>query len=310
YTERLHIKMAKDAYRSTNHKDEYPQMTAWLDRCERVLYHDKFIQRRLANQSTPHTFTGYPTLTQPCILKMASRPSASASFDDLENEYGAKDFELNLAKFIVHYNHLSMSKREVAIQAESFHIPFQKVPVYHRVTFVSTDPYATDPSAENVVDSIHVEPPRREEMRGNLLPGRFNTALFCIRSELLEDSDSFKNYCVRRLRCIFSLPAAARHCFPSKTPPSHLAYVEWFTPFSKVQPGRHHGMYTVSHVHDKGVPRVSIIPVTLIESSSHLIPNFGPVAPIVWKSSNVLDLASSFYVNPFSICFMYSLSRL
>ena len=32
YTERLHINLAKDAYRSTNRKDEYPQMTAWLDR--------------------------------------------------------------------------------------------------------------------------------------------------------------------------------------------------------------------------------------------------------------------------------------
>jgi hypothetical protein len=37
YTERLHIDLAKDAYRSTNMKDEYPQMTAWLDRRERDL---------------------------------------------------------------------------------------------------------------------------------------------------------------------------------------------------------------------------------------------------------------------------------
>ncbi|KAJ3563327.1 hypothetical protein NP233_g9007 [Leucocoprinus birnbaumii] len=32
YTERLHINMAKDAFRATNMKDEYPQMTVWLDR--------------------------------------------------------------------------------------------------------------------------------------------------------------------------------------------------------------------------------------------------------------------------------------
>ncbi len=31
YTERLHIDLAKDAYHATNFKDEYPQMTAWLD---------------------------------------------------------------------------------------------------------------------------------------------------------------------------------------------------------------------------------------------------------------------------------------
>ena len=30
YTERLHIDLAKDAYKSTNHKDEFSQMTVWL----------------------------------------------------------------------------------------------------------------------------------------------------------------------------------------------------------------------------------------------------------------------------------------
>ncbi|KAG2126260.1 uncharacterized protein EDB93DRAFT_1257635 [Suillus bovinus] len=31
YTEHLHIDIAKDAYRATNHKDEFIQMTAWLE---------------------------------------------------------------------------------------------------------------------------------------------------------------------------------------------------------------------------------------------------------------------------------------
>ncbi|KAH7903904.1 hypothetical protein BJ138DRAFT_1119934 [Hygrophoropsis aurantiaca] len=31
YTERLHIDLAKDAYRATNHKDEFAQMTVWLE---------------------------------------------------------------------------------------------------------------------------------------------------------------------------------------------------------------------------------------------------------------------------------------
>ncbi|KAF9049009.1 hypothetical protein BJ165DRAFT_1402848 [Panaeolus papilionaceus] len=34
YTEQLHIDQAKDAYAATNCKDEYPQMTRWLDRKE------------------------------------------------------------------------------------------------------------------------------------------------------------------------------------------------------------------------------------------------------------------------------------
>ncbi|KAJ7791142.1 hypothetical protein B0H14DRAFT_2275522, partial [Mycena olivaceomarginata] len=35
YTERLHIDLTKDAYRATNFKDKFPQMTLWLDRKEK-----------------------------------------------------------------------------------------------------------------------------------------------------------------------------------------------------------------------------------------------------------------------------------
>lgn len=38
-TERWHIDFAKDAYRATNHKDKYAQMTLWLLRKEKVLIH-------------------------------------------------------------------------------------------------------------------------------------------------------------------------------------------------------------------------------------------------------------------------------
>jgi Plavaka transposase len=42
-TERLHIDFTKNAYRATNHKDEYPQMTAWLERHEKVEQHALFV---------------------------------------------------------------------------------------------------------------------------------------------------------------------------------------------------------------------------------------------------------------------------
>lgn len=47
YTERLHIDFAKDAYRATNRKDEFPQMTVWLERREKVSRHEAFINWRL-----------------------------------------------------------------------------------------------------------------------------------------------------------------------------------------------------------------------------------------------------------------------
>src|SRR5258705_5140090 len=66
YTEHLHIDLAKDAYRATNLKDEYPQMTAWLDWWERVLLHKKFINRRIAkclnSKSSPNSQSQAPWL--------------------------------------------------------------------------------------------------------------------------------------------------------------------------------------------------------------------------------------------------------
>ncbi|KAI0026550.1 hypothetical protein K488DRAFT_81329 [Vararia minispora EC-137] len=44
YSERLHIDFAKSAYRSTNRKDEYPQMTLWLLRQEKIHMHRRYVE--------------------------------------------------------------------------------------------------------------------------------------------------------------------------------------------------------------------------------------------------------------------------
>jgi Plavaka transposase len=54
YTERLHIDLAKDAYHASNWKDEYPQMTLWLEHREKISCHEKFIAWR---QVSSHQLT-------------------------------------------------------------------------------------------------------------------------------------------------------------------------------------------------------------------------------------------------------------
>ena len=95
----------------------------------------------------------------------------------------------------------------------------------------------------------------------------------------------FSDYCVGQVRCIFSLPAVGvKSWFSNKPPPAHLAYVHYLD----------------------GVQQASIIPVELIQQSVHLIPDFGAIAPSNWKSSNVLEEASHFFVSSFSDRFQYS----
>ncbi|EPQ55470.1 hypothetical protein GLOTRDRAFT_24926, partial [Gloeophyllum trabeum ATCC 11539] len=76
------------------------------------------------------------------------------------------------------------------------------------------------------------------------------------------------------------------------------AYVEWFSAFT-AEPDRNSGMYRVVRSIQNGERLASIIPVSQIERSVHLLPKFGPVVPRDWTSSTVLDLAAAFFVNPF-----------
>lgn len=86
----------------------------------------------------------------------------------------------------------------------------------------------------------------------------------------------------------------------------HLAYVEWFTPFSRARKDQNSKLFKISRLMAQQERRVSIIPVSLIVSSIQLFPKFGPQAPVAWTSSNVLENSTSFYVNPFSDRFLYS----
>ena len=74
-----------------------------------------------------------------------------------------------------------------------------------------------------------------------------------------------------------------------------LAYVEWFKPLRVPDP--EHGMYKTScssHQHHRNV---SVIPISQVARSCHLIPVFGREINPRWTTSNVLEESNEFYVN-------------
>ena len=94
---------------------------------------------------------------------------------------------------------------------------------------------------------------------------------------------------VSQVHIIFSLPSE----YSSFTHP--LAYVEWFTSFHS--PVADLRMYQVSRSTRSSCHCASIIPITQIECSIHLIPKFGRVMNITWSVDDVLELCKTFYVN-------------
>lgn len=118
----------------------------------------------------------------------------------------------------------------------------------------------------------------------------------------LQELTSSQDCRVGRLRLIFRVPVKqVSNLFPGvERVPAHLAYIEWFTPFTR--PDVNHGLYRILHTGARtGDQHVaSVVEVKDIQCSCHLWPDFGPVAPREWSSDNVLDRRSSFFVSVFN----------
>ncbi|KAG2130637.1 uncharacterized protein EDB93DRAFT_1108366 [Suillus bovinus] len=147
YTEHLHIDLVKDAYRTTNHKDEFMQMTQWLEHKEKLQNH--------INETLSHRHL--------------------------------EDLTANIV------------------------LPFHSVAVHHKIKWVSIDARGHgDPCV--TVDSVHAK------------PACFNTVLI---NDGTGDSVGIEE---QDMQLMFP---------PTHQPPKHLAYIEWFTPFSLIPDSRH-----------------------------------------------------------------------
>ncbi|KAJ3766835.1 hypothetical protein FB446DRAFT_653164, partial [Lentinula raphanica] len=114
---------------------------------------------------------------------------------------------------------------------------------------------------------------------------------------------------VARLRVIFRLPETidnygllekAPDCWPRDL----LAYVTWYSRF-KPAPDKATGMYRVEPaVASNGIPQGAIIPLSNIRQSCMLVPGRTSWERN-WKSEDVLDKCSNFFVNNLQTKYTY-----
>ena len=171
-TEQLHIDLTKDAYRTSNCKNEYFQMTTWLERHEKVQQHAAFLewQQRVGQECRQTSEPIGAPRPIPRSMKMARNPSAKAvSFDDLARRYGAVDFQDALTDFVAHINLPDASAAAQRTQAADMLIPFQSVPIYHKIKFTSNH-------TSEILDVVHVWPKQRDARR-HVIPSRFDTVI-------------------------------------------------------------------------------------------------------------------------------------
>ena len=170
----LHIDLAKNAYHVTNCKDEYPQMTVWLECQERIEQHAAVVNIRQNPQqyARPQRIIGPPcAYTQ--SVKMAQHPSAKAvTFDNLKLRYSAPKFQDVLADFIAQVNNPGARGNALCMYAKDTLIPFHYVPLFHIIKF--TD--ARNTTEIEIIDSVHAQLEQRD-MRGQIIPSCFDTIL-------------------------------------------------------------------------------------------------------------------------------------
>jgi hypothetical protein len=173
-SERLHIDFAKDAYRATNRKEVYPQMTVWLERAEKVRLHSTLIDRRLREypgQPRTRTIPEPPRIPTQAV-KMALNPTKSVTFDLLARNYGAIDFQDALADFLACLNHPGVTATTLRRRAEDTLIPFRSVPVFHKIKFTKCGPSGDS----EISDTAHVRP-GGAGTNSHFIPARFDTVI-------------------------------------------------------------------------------------------------------------------------------------
>jgi len=204
-TDNYTTEYTKDAYRSTNFKDEIGQMTIWLERQEKVHRHSQFVERKCSTAQgiTMLVHEVAPGVTFDRSLKMARHPSRKyVPFTQLANEYGANFFEEALSRWIVGFREPDLSLHQIELRSSFFSLPFSGVPVYHNVKYTAPDIYNTSvDDAKVIVENVHVTSPRANK-KGQVIPGRFDTVLVQTDSSASIVGIRGQSYQFRLYRCL------------------------------------------------------------------------------------------------------------
>ncbi|KAJ4463313.1 hypothetical protein C8J55DRAFT_494445 [Lentinula edodes] len=314
WSERLHIDFAKLAYRASNRRDYIKQMTRWLDRREKVLWFTRFLDwalekdridwlatREVDEEENKEAVTipefgealqveGIRTNLQygesTCMVAKRT-PVTNITIESLDSDFGCSTFVYAMERFLCEQNLLQSDYWDAQPAKYSLYKQFWVI-VLPTLEF----------SNSSIVDVVHATAAQPAVLSGRgkrkYTPAQFETVL--ARKSLPDSQEDLDvlgkdGLHVAQVHAIFDLPSQLGSF------PHPLAYVEWFTPLRKLDKVTQ--MYRVERSMRGKIHNSSIIPITYIACSCHLVPFYGKHADPSWSSEKVLDQCQHFYLNPY-----------
>lgn len=158
--ERLHIDFAKEGWRATNQRDEFPQMITWLSRQEKMYSFQNYMSwKRPSPPLSPHARRSLPKFPT-CPKKLIPH---------IESQYSAPGLSSSLKDYLNQLTSNPTSSRIAHINT----LPFQRLDVYHTLKF----PHPNLEDGDDDQDIIKAMPPSKKA------PGRFDTVVVLHKDE-------------------------------------------------------------------------------------------------------------------------------
>jgi hypothetical protein len=131
-TETLHIDLTKDAYHATNHKDEYTQITRWLEQKEKMVRHDQYIRWQQGKEASSVLVAEEvewlaPGLDRRRYFKISKAPASTNVPLDLirsSSGYGASHFVPALSRYVALFHNPILTHHQLDREVFNTFLPF------------------------------------------------------------------------------------------------------------------------------------------------------------------------------------------
>ncbi|KAF7328578.1 hypothetical protein MVEN_02545900 [Mycena venus] len=303
--ERLHIDFAKKAYRASNRRDYTEQMALWLQRQEAMALRTAYLQwldlqgppaldnpnddpdddsdsddEVTRTSETAVLIQLPPTQLPTAAYSIAKFPaSENVTVGYLQTFHGAEDIVPALSLFLKTYFKPSPITPSV----------YDRFDIFNQITIhLPPNRYLSNQKRSSRIRAVAAVASKGRRVA---TPAVFDTALVIEDPSLYIPSSGIAGLRPAQIRVIFKLPPQ----FGTYTHP--LAYIEWFTPLNNPDPTT--GMFTTRRSTRSRRRNAAVISVENIVRSCHLMGKCGAIIDRKWTTSNVLEEAEVFYVNPY-----------